>query len=527
MMAPVWFSRLLLSLPAFDPLDWLHQMNWYRQMVWSSWFAPIRPYWFEYNLDWVAVGLLLLLVLLLGWRLARAVRRRWAARQLNPAKTAARYLKAGERRLAAEAFLQAGKLQEAFEIFLEEGALFQAAQLAEKLGRLPEAADLYERANDSVSAARVLEQSGDLERATALYRKMDRAVDAARMYQDAGRILEAAGLYRELGHWGKAASLYLSCQEPLMAAECLLRLQAEAKGSFTQDDASLVPACAAALQGAGRATDSARLWLEAGQFETAAERFLEGKDKNAAAQAFERAGKLRRAADLYTEPGLRLKVLERLRAEGLPITDDELAKALREAGFPERAAELLVKKNDLAGAVAASLEGGQLGDAASLLVRQGHHAAAAKVFEDAGDLVAAREQYLLANHWKNAAQVAVKLGAWFEAGNEFLANGDLARAIDALQQVVPEHPRFREASSQLAIAFDRIGDPGMARRMHERATQGTPMERGTLDLFYQQARFLENTGGDADRDQARKLYAAILGIQYTFQDVKRRLERLS
>jgi hypothetical protein len=46
-------------------------------------------------------------------------------------------------------------------------------------------------------------------------------------------------------------------------------------------------------------------------------------------------------------------------------------------------------------------------------------------------------------------------------------------------------------------------------------------------LFYQQARFLENTGGDADRDQARKLYAAILGIQYTFQDVKRRLERLS
>jgi tetratricopeptide (TPR) repeat protein len=162
-----------------------------------------------------------------------------------------------------------------------------------------------------------------------------------------------------------------------------------------------------------------------------------------------------------------------------------------------------------------------------MLARQGKHADAARIFESAGDLAASREQHQLAGDWKAAAIAALNLGSYFEGGKELFDHGDYARAVDALQQVRPEHVGFREASSLLGRCFETLKDLDMARRMHSRAVSGIPMSRENLDLFYQFARFLEGSADPSDHARAKQVYAEILAIQYTFRDVKSRHDRLN
>ena len=61
---------------AWDPLGWLHDWGWYQDLLRADWFAPLRPYWIRFRLDWVVAGLILLFSLWLVRKAWRAMRRR-------------------------------------------------------------------------------------------------------------------------------------------------------------------------------------------------------------------------------------------------------------------------------------------------------------------------------------------------------------------------------------------------------------------------------------------------------------------
>jgi len=524
-------AKTWMLLAGWDPLGWLHETGWYQALLDAPWFRPVRTAWIRYRLDLVAAGLLLLLIVLIAWKSAARTRRRAAHKRLqsNPLRAARQHLKDGDKRLAAESFRQAGRLERAFELFVEEESWHDAARVAEELGRYEQAAELFRKGQDPGGELEMWRRAGELGRAEAIYRELDQPADAARMYEQAGEVRRAAEVYREIGLDFKAAALLESAGERLEAAEILLAIAGEA-GSYTTDEIAQIERAARRLAKEKRQADAGRLLRLACKWEPAASAFEKAGQPADAATCFEQAGHLQRAADLYREVGddqSLYRVVKRIRQDGGAVDPKEWARLLRAAGFHHKASEVYRELGDVDAAVEASLQGQQPHEAAELLAERGEHAEAARLFLEAGDPAAAREQYLAAADRAGAARAAMTAGAYFEAGVDFLATGDNARAVDALQRVEEKHPRYREASSLLAQAFDRLGDRQMARRMHERAVDAQSMTQDNLELFYQLARFLEKAGTTADRRRARDLYADILAVQYTFRDTKRRHDDLT
>ena len=126
----------------------------------------------------------------------------------------------------------------------------------------------------------------------------------------------------------------------------------------------------------------------------------------------------------------------------------------------------------------------------------------------AGDPRLAREQFLLAHDRRGAAAAALQAGMFFEAGEDFVSLGQWGRAVKALQQVEENHLRHREAASLLGQSFARLGEREMAWTMHQRAVERLELERDNLDLFYQMARFLEESRELSDQTEAQKIVLA-------------------
>ncbi len=516
----------------WDPLGWLHEMDWYRDMLRAEWFEGIRPAWIRYRLDLVLAGVLLVILILVVFRFVRRRRRRPSRRssakrsKALARKSAEHYLATGEPMMAVDAFLAAGDPDAALEILVAQQAYARAGAVAEELGRFEQAAEFYMQAKDSGGAVRALTAAGKIDAAVDVFRAEDRVVDGAELYLKSDQPLKAAWLFREVGLYGKAAAVFGEAGELLLAAECLQQLMAEANSGFTEDEAEQLLQGAATLHKAGRSLESAEMLEAAGEFEGAAVRYEEVGEKQRAAACFEKVGKLRRAAAVTDDPDRRVLLLEKMRRQGEPVDDREMAEALSAAGSHGRAADAFQAMGDTDAAVQECLDSGNLADAAALLAERGRHAEAANTFLEAGDLRAAREQFILAGDRQAAADTAFRAGMFFDAGQDFYNLGDLERAVEALQQVEADHEQFRTASSLLGQAFDRLGDVDMGLRMHRRAVEGLSMDRDNLALFYHLARFLEGTGDEANLKRAKEIYADILAVHYTYGDVKQRHDQI-
>jgi tetratricopeptide (TPR) repeat protein len=518
------------SLPlSWEALGWLHELGWYRAMLRAEWFQPIRPIWERYHLDWALVGLTALLGLVLLWRLARLLRPRRAGSG-NPRKlaleTAEHMLARGELSLAAAAFQQAGEIERASQILEAAGAHAQAGELAESRGDLERAARLYEQAKDEAGRLRVLVKAGRVDEAVSSLGAAGRLPDAAGLLLREGRPLEAARLYEQAGLFTRAAEVYRDAGEGLRAAEALLKLMGSSSAGFTQDEVDMLVEGAAALQRAGRFKDSAEMLVAAGEFAGAAQRFETLGDRERAADCHERDGRLARAAALCEDPRRRLELLERMRREGLAVSEQDWTAALAAAGRHDRAAAALKARGDVLGAAEALGRGGDLAGAGVLLAGAGRPLEAARAFEEAGDPAAAQEQFLRAGDRPEAARMALQAGRALEAGALFFELGDMARAVEALQRVPPGDARLPEALSLLARAFAALGDESMARRTHARAVDGLELGPGRLEPFYEQAVFLMDAGRPADQAQALELFVRILEVDYGFRDARERLQTL-
>lgn len=525
------FGMAVICL-GWDPLGWVHEMDWYRDMLRAEWFQGIKPAWIRYRLDLVLVGVLLVILILVVFKIVRRRQRRPRRRSSErrskalARKSAEHYLATGEPMMAVDAFLAAGDPDAAMEILVAQQAYARAGALAEELERFEQAAEYFMQAKDSGGAVRALIAAGKIDAAVDIFRAEDRVVDGAELYLKSGETLKAAWLFREVGLYGKAATVFGEAGELLLAAECLQQLMAEAHSGFTQDEAEQLLQGAATLHKAGRSLESAEMLEAAGEFEGAGLRYEEVGEKQRAAACFEKVGKLRRAAAVTDDPERRLLLLEKLRRQGDHVDDREMAAALSAAGSHGRAADAFQAMGDTDAAVQECLDSGNLADAAALLAERGRHAEAATAFVEAGDLRAAREQLILAGDREAAADVAYRAGTFFEAGQDFYDLGEIERAVEALQQVEADHAEYRNASSLLGQAFDRLGDKDMGLRMHRRAVEGLTLNRDNLYLFYHLARFMEGTGDATDLERAKEIYADILAVHYTYEDVKQRHDQI-
>jgi len=524
----------MLQLLGWDPLGWVHDMDWYREMLRADWFQSIRPYWLRYHLDWVAAVFVLLILVLFIWSIRKLVRRSrrkdvFQDGKIQPLKLAQEFEQKGEFRLAAEQYQIAEQPEKAYELFLEAECLHQAAEIAAQLGRVDEAVELFERSNDQASALRVIQESGDLDKAAEYHRQRGTLVEAALMFLEADQPVKAAEMFAEAGLLTRAAQALFEAGEDIAAAEYLVEFARNSESEFTHVEADLLIKAAKSLEDAGRHADSARLLMGSNQYQQAAERYLAAGDKKLAAGCFEKAGDLEQAAALFEEIGEkqeRVRVLELLRRAGKQIDSGEYVQALEDAGLHERASQSYQEMGLVDAAVTASVKADQPAQAAALLVEQGRFEEAAKLYLEAGDPAAAREQFLSAKKPKAAALAALQAAMYFEAGRDFFSQNDMPRTVDALQKVSDKHPEYRSASSLLGQAFNRLGDQEMALRMHRRAVDKLKLDRDNLELFYQLARCLESSSDEQLRSEARQIYADILTDNYTFKDVKSRHDSL-
>ena len=74
--------------------------------------------------------------------------------------------------------------------------------------------------------------------------------------------------------------------------------------------------------------------------------------------------------------------------------------------------------------------------------------------------------------------------------------------------------------------FRSLADFCRRTKLGRRAVEGLELDRDNLEIFYQMARFLEESSEDRQRAEARRLYADILAAHYTFRDVKDRYENM-
>ncbi|MBW1810237.1 MAG: hypothetical protein JRJ87_18715 [Deltaproteobacteria bacterium] len=528
-------ERIMLQLFGWDPLGWVHDMDWYREMLRADWFQSIRPYWFRYRLDWVAAVVVLLLIVMIIWSIRKILRRSrrkgiFKEGQVLPEKLAQQFEQKGEFRLAAEQYQIAELPEKAYELFLEAECLHEAAEIAAGLGRVDEAVELFERSNDQASALRVVQESGDLDRAAEYHRRRGTQVEAAQMFLEASQPAKAAEMFAEAGMLTRAAEALFEAGQDIAAAEYLVEFAQKSASEFTHVEADLMLRAAKSLANAGRNADSARLLMGSKQYEQAAERYLAAGDKKLAASCFEKAGDLEQAADLFEKAGEkkeRVRVMELMRRAGKQIDDRDYVQALEEAGLHERASQSYQEMGLVEAAVTASVRADQPGEAAAILAEQGRFEEAAKLYLEAGDPAAAREQFLSAKNPKGAALAALQAAMYFEAGKDFFALNDMPRTVDSLQNVSDSHPDYQTASSLLGQAFNRLGDLEMALRMHRRAVEKLKFGRDNLELFYQLARFLESSSDGQLRKEAKQIYTDILTENYTFKDVKSRNDSLT
>ncbi|RLB58964.1 MAG: hypothetical protein DRI34_03325 [Deltaproteobacteria bacterium] len=518
-------ARCPILLAGWDPLEFVHHMDWYRRLLRAEWFRPLRPYWLNYHLDWVAAALLLLLLFLLLRALWRLLLPKRSGSRLA-ARAARQYEKNGELGLAAEAWRRAERPQRAYDLYLRQGKLHAAAELAEQLGKIDKAIEHLSEAGDLAEAAAVAERADRLEQAAELHLQRQEPLAAARLFDKLDQKVRAGECYREAGMWRRAAEAFFSAGDEEEAVQALLKLSAWSGSEVTEEESVLFERGAARCEKEGRHAEAGRLYQAAGRNQLAATAFLAAGDKLQAARLLEKCGEQTRAAELYRE-------LER-KDDWLRLAE----QATRSRGDPAERAGLLEQAGKTIEAAAAYLQAGHRdqairlyrehdpAEAARLLAEDGRHLEAARAYLQGGDPAAAHEQARLAGDLSLAAQAAEQAGLHLEAALALIELGQTMKAATHLQQVPADHPRFRDASSLLASSLWQLGEKDLARKAAERATAGLEPTPDNLELFYRQARILEQAGDPDSLHRALEIYDTIVTLRIDFRDARQRRTEL-
>jgi len=442
-------------------------------------------------------------------------------------KTAAAMRKKGELEAAAEMLWSGKEYDKAAEYFLEAGQPARAAEIRHDQNRFIESAELYLKAGDHEAAGGIFAQQSEWSRAADCYVEAGSLSVAAEMYEKAEDHRKAAQCYQKVEFDRHAAACWVKAKDWAQAAVCLQKVFADELPKARSDSKKLAEVQKLARQIAklrdrsGRSADGlgvleqAQCWVDAGELALALERYAE------AADYFRNAGELRRAADALRSLG------ENEAAARL------LGEFHRDRGELKEAAAQLEEAGDFseAGDLYRQLE--SYTEAGTCYARQGDYGAAAEMFRTAGDRVKAAECYEkvhrfteAAECWAlegNAAREAELLdlaGQFLHAGEVFHREGMDDEAITVLQKVEPESEDFARAAALLGDIFRARGQLSLAIKKLAQSLGGADLDRSNMPVYYVLATIYESDDKPA---QAVEIYERILGLDYHYKDVERRL----
>jgi len=162
----------------------------------------------------------------------------------------------------------------------------------------------------------------------------------------------------------------------------------------------------------------------------------------------------------------------------------EYAEHFREA------AKLREEQRDWARAASLFQKCGESLRAAEMFQRAGDPVRAGKAFEAASDLDRALACYREGGDTERVITVLERRGETFEAAKLATDHADRARAIRLLQQILPDHPSYTEACLMLTDALESEGHVDLAaRKLDERVQRGADVI--TPDLLWRLAELWE------------------------------------
>lgn len=276
----------------------------------------------------------------------------------------------------------------------------------------------------------------------------------------------------------------------------------------------LVDQAIEAYVAAGAIDDAARLLVGQRRFARAAQVLLTGIDPNPARAAqldppgrkralqaaicFARGGETQIAVAWFVALGERQRAEDLLRRTGDVVAAAQVTKPNAATGATLAGARALESQGRWEGALDAYLQLRRPGDAARMAMRAGRLPQAAGLFEQ-------------------AAMVWEAAGAWYEAR-------EYAKALEALQRVPRDTPRYTDAALQAIRLASHLNalDFGLEHFL-TRFVSDPPADERTVEALYLLARlYQDNDFVDNARDAYRKVLARAPG----YRDAAHRLEGL-
>lgn len=239
------------------------------------------------------------------------------------------YAKAGDRLKAAELFEEVASYEKAYELYLQMGDYERAASNIQRVGDSRTAARNYEIVGKFDRAAILYEEIGDLPRAAKCYANAGSNLKAAKLYHQLGDDLLAAEYFELAGDYRQAGILFRELEQNERAVEnwekWLASNPTDVPVAFelaeiyaeTARYNEAIKVLQSIQEDAQMRRDVLRLmaecFIEKGLYDVAADRLLEALGPDWKAQrdnldlvydlalAYERAGRLEEAKDLYSK----------------------------------------------------------------------------------------------------------------------------------------------------------------------------------------------------------------------------------
>jgi serine/threonine-protein kinase len=446
---------------------------------------------------------------------------------------------------------QTGKVERQAAAQAKAGNFLEAGRILEEAGMPEKAAETYLQGEEYMAAAFVLEKmpgkiekageyflkGGDYKKAADVFTTAGKPGKAAPLFEERGNNLEAARLYSVAQQWDKAAALFVKSGYPLRAGEAF-----EKQGEFLKAAESYEKhfmenvTFSTTYSGAPPASEmknalkAGQLYEKAGAPERAREIYLRGsffkqaaavcaglKQFDKAAEYLLRAEDLAGAADAYEKGGDAVKAAN-YRGE-VAFKAGKLAEAaafFRKGQDYQRSAELFEQVGKLEEAGAAYEEAESFAAAGSVYMRAGRKDKAAFSYERAGDYETAAKLYEEAGNGGKAAELYDKAGLTFKGGISAAAAGHTQKAMALLQRVPTTDEHHAEATEKLAELFVLSGMMALAIERLEKALSGKPPSGENLNLYYWLGRAHEAAQA---HPKAIAIYKRILSEDLEYRDV--------
>jgi len=448
------------------------------------------------------------------------------------ARAAAR---AGDYSQAGDFYRLAGDWKRATEMYLRGGHYDLAARLAEEMGEFPSASLHYLKAGDLKAAADIELRQENRDKAAWLYRRAGQHMKAAEIFELLDQHEPAAQSWEAAGLPDRAGLLYVKGGKYHEAVRVFESLIASAERSSEEplrgesERASLVRwhrYCGELLMKMERPSQAAPHLEAALLLDQAAQAWKQAGQPEKAAEILLRLQRPEEAYAVLRDSGKDLSTLApAVQAEilGRQGRHGEAALVLEQAGCLFLAAEAFQQAGDLLRA-AQLMEGeGELEQAADLYARTGRPAEAARLLEKARDFGNAAEQYRRAGRPEDAARLLLKAGDPIGAARIHYDRGDREACIKALQLVMPDDAGHRVAAVLLGRIFAEQGLFTLAADKYVAALGDEPVNDETAVIYYSLARAHEENGR---KREALRVYETILAHAYGYQDTLERARAL-